>query len=446
MFDTSADRPSAEAWQSPADVMHGHLGEADASLQFAVAEGEQSVHSLSTADVTGILSAIDIAHARTEALMACVVAEALERGLHTVTGLSARDWATKRCPWMGPHAVGDLVTVAQALRDPALVEVARDVTQMRLSVRRAASVLRSLDRIRPVLDAPEYDQARSLLVDTAKRSRFTDRDLKRASDFLLSKVLPERDHESQAGAARELRGVNESSLADGSIVRFIVTCDAEGAAVFRAVLNSPLAAPRPRKKGNRAFDATGGSEHSSCDHHGGDHHGGDKDDRSATQRRYDGLITVLRRGVAGGDHTPTTPKATVQVTIDWDVLAQQLSGTGITSTGDVLSPETARKIACDAELVPLVLGTDNEILNIGRARRLVTRGQRRALEHRDKDCTFPGCSAPAPWCDAHHVIHWSRGGRSDLSNYALLCGRHHTLVHDRDLMAAVTATGVRWHV
>ncbi|MGB6005139.1 MAG: HNH endonuclease [Ornithinimicrobium sp.] len=53
---------------------------------------------------------------------------------------------------------------------------------------------------------------------------------------------------------------------------------------------------------------------------------------------------------------------------------------------------------------------------------------------------------PAPWCEAHHVIHWSRGGPSDIDNYALLCGRHHTLVHDRDLTATITTTSIRWHL
>lgn len=445
MFDKRSGQSAADAWKSPADVTHGHVRDADASIRLAMAKSEDSAHALSTSDVTHLLSAIDIVHARAEALTVDVLAEALDRGLHTVSGLSARDWVTKRCPWMGPHTVGDLVTVAQAQRDPVHAQVTQDVTRMRLSVRRAAAVIRSLDRIRPVLDEPEYDQAKSLLMDTARQSRFTDRDLRRASDFLLSKVLPERDHESRAQAAREMRGVHESSLGDGSLVRFIVTCDAEGAAIFRAVMTSPLAAPQRHDEGNATAGDPERQEHTRGDNDE-DHTTGDTDERSATQRRYDALITVFRRGIAGGQHTPTTPKATVQITINWDVLAQQLGGTGLSSTGDVLSPETVRKIACDADLVPSVLGTHNEILNMGRTRRLVTPSQRRFLEHRDRHCTFPGCSTPAPWCDAHHVIHWSRGGPSDVENYALLCGRHHTLVHDRDHVADVIATGVRWHV
>ncbi|MEO7753356.1 MAG: HNH endonuclease [Terracoccus sp.] len=52
---------------------------------------------------------------------------------------------------------------------------------------------------------------------------------------------------------------------------------------------------------------------------------------------------------------------------------------------------------------------------------------------------------PATWCDAHHLTHWARGGPSSLRNAALLCPRHHTRVHDHDLTATVTATGVTWH-
>ncbi|MGB3257482.1 MAG: DUF222 domain-containing protein, partial [Ornithinimicrobium sp.] len=157
-------------------------------------------------------------------------------------------------------------------------------------------------------------------------------------------------------------------------------------------------------------------------------------------------VTVLKRGIAGGESAPTCATATVVITIAWDLLHHAFTGTGTSATGDVVSPATVRKMACDADLIPVVLGTDREILDQGRTRRLVTPGQRRALHHRDGGCTYPGCTTPAPWCDAHHVVHWSHGGRSDLSNYALLCGRHHTLVHARDLTATVHPTSVTWHL
>jgi hypothetical protein len=103
-----------------------------------------------------------------------------------------------------------------------------------------------------------------------------------------------------------------------------------------------------------------------------------------------------------------------------------------------------RRLACDAEIIPAVLGTPSEILDLGRATRLFTPTQTRALTLRDRHCTFPRCDIPAFWCDAHHITHWSDGGPTNLDNAALLCGRHHTIVHRDRLTAAVTPNGVRW--
>ena len=226
---------------------------------------------------------------------------------------------------------------------------------------------------------------------------------------------------------------------------------------------SPLAAPASRKE----QDATG-----------------EVDSRTAGQRRYDAFLTTLRRGVAGSQGQPTTPKAQLMVTVPLDALCEELgqagdgsglggdendrgdgagrdgtgcradagSGAGAGSGADAgrtvhggfLSAGQVRQLACEADLIPAVLGSQGQILDLGQARRLVTPGQRRALAHRDQGCTFPGCSVPATWCDAHHVVHWAHGGPSDLSNYALLCPRHHTWVHQHNATADVDPTGVRW--
>ena len=81
---------------------------------------------------------------------------------------------------------------------------------------------------------------------------------------------------------------------------------------------------------------------------------------------------------------------------------------------------------------------------LAEAVRTVTPHQRRALLARDGGCPIPGCTAQAAWLDGHHVTAWSAGGASDLDNYALLCERHHTWVHERNLTAVVTAHGVLW--
>lgn len=85
-------------------------------------------------------------------------------------------------------------------------------------------------------------------------------------------------------------------------------------------------------------------------------------------------------------------------------------------------------LACDGRLVRQVMDADSVVLDQGRAVRLFTRAQRRALITRDRGCAFPGCDIPAGWCEAHHLTYWSRGGDSDLDNGILLCRHHHTVI------------------
>lgn len=119
------------------------------------------------------------------------------------------------------------------------------------------------------------------------------------------------------------------------------------------------------------------------------------------------------------------------------------SGTGnFVFTGPVAAA-TLRKIACDADIIPAVLGTHGEILDLGRKTRLFTPAQRLALIARDQGCTFPNCTIPAPWCEAHHITYWSNGGPTAASNGALLCSAHHHLVH-KELWTITSRHGTPW--
>jgi hypothetical protein len=96
-----------------------------------------------------------------------------------------------------------------------------------------------------------------------------------------------------------------------------------------------------------------------------------------------------------------------------------------------ISPEAARRIACDSMIIPVVLGSRSEPLDIGRASRTVPLGMRRAVELRDVHCRFPGCDRPAKWCEAHHVRWWKRDeGPTELDNIVLTCKFHHVRVHE----------------
>ncbi|MGW4337554.1 HNH endonuclease signature motif containing protein, partial [Rhodococcus koreensis] len=77
----------------------------------------------------------------------------------------------------------------------------------------------------------------------------------------------------------------------------------------------------------------------------------------------------------------------------------------------------------------VILDDHGAPLDVGLTSRTATRKQRRALAVRDGGCAFPGCGAPASWCEAHHAVHWVNGGLTDMDNLVLLCGFHHRLIH-----------------
>jgi hypothetical protein len=115
--------------------------------------------------------------------------------------------------------------------------------------------------------------------------------------------------------------------------------------------------------------------------------------------------------------------------------ATRRPGCGTLGTGVAITAEAVRRIACDAAIIPIVLGSQSEPLDIGRATRTIPTGIRRAVAARDIGCIHPGCSAPAAWCQTHHVQHWADGGPTALHNLVLLCHRHHWIVHHE-----------RWHI
>jgi hypothetical protein len=104
-------------------------------------------------------------------------------------------------------------------------------------------------------------------------------------------------------------------------------------------------------------------------------------------------------------------------------------GSRFDHTGPV-GAETARRLGCDASVTRVVTRGRSEPLDVGRQTPVVSAAMRRALVVRDGGCAFPACDRPPPWTDAHHVVHWARGGRTALSNLVLLCRPHHRVVHE----------------
>ncbi len=119
----------------------------------------------------------------------------------------------------------------------------------------------------------------------------------------------------------------------------------------------------------------------------------------------------------------------VLVKIDLDALLTGLGVAGL-DTGVAITAGEARRLACNAGLIPAVLDGDSRPLDLGRSHRLHNRTQRRALALVHDTCAVAGCQRPFAWCEIHHPQLWSRGGRTDLGNGLPLCGHHHRRAHD----------------
>ncbi|MEP9383267.1 HNH endonuclease signature motif containing protein [Nocardioides cheoyonin] len=138
-------------------------------------------------------------------------------------------------------------------------------------------------------------------------------------------------------------------------------------------------------------------------------------------------IDPARLPAHGGDAT------TVVVTVGLDRLRTDLTGAGLGVAdlgGEKITAAEARRLACTAKILPAVLDGRSEPLDLGRAKRLFTPAQRKALRLRDRRCRAEGCTVPAAWTDAHHLDPWSRGGTTDLDNGVLFCHHHHRCAHD----------------
>ena len=154
-------------------------------------------------------------------------------------------------------------------------------------------------------------------------------------------------------------------------------------------------------------------------------------------RQADALVALAERFLAlppGEDETlHTADRYQVTVHVSAETLRE---GAAIdpndppeTEDGSVIAAETARRLGCDAAVVPLLETAEGEPLALGRKTRTISPALRRALKRRDGGCRFPGCTHTR-FVDGHHIRHWADGGETNLDNLVLLCRRHHTLLHE----------------
>jgi hypothetical protein len=120
--------------------------------------------------------------------------------------------------------------------------------------------------------------------------------------------------------------------------------------------------------------------------------------------------------------------ATIVVTMTLETLLGEDHAATL-DTGERITAGEVRRLACEAQIIPMVLGHSSEVLDLGRSRPFHTRAQRIAIAHRDHTCTAVGCDWPASMCHVHHDIPWARGSPTTVDDARLLCPRHHGYAH-----------------
>jgi hypothetical protein len=154
--------------------------------------------------------------------------------------------------------------------------------------------------------------------------------------------------------------------------------------------------------------------------------------RTLAQRRADALVTIAEHYL-GCERDHGRPCRTLDLVMSAEVFTaaeatDRMTGRCSLEGVGPVARETAMRIACDASIARAVIDGMSEVLNLGRRTPAVSPVQRRAVLLRDETCLL--CDRPGKWCDVHHLVPYSEGGRTDLDNLVLLCRRHHVIVHE----------------
>ncbi len=244
----------------------------------------------------------------------------------------------------------------------------------------------------------DREEAEASLVEHAKR--YTAPGLAKVGRRIHDHLDPDGPAPSEHENEKPRRELSLHTGTDGRL-NFSGSFDSETGTLFSEIL-SPLAKPRPAENGT-------------------------PDQRSVSERNGYALAEALNL-IADSGKLPIqgAERPHLTITMTWDMLRDRL-GVAYPYSGAPISPEGVRRLACDADIIPMVLGSDSVPLDVGRNERLITPALRKALIARDEGCAR--CGRPPRWTRGHHICHWADGGATCLENCVLLCDRCHRLVH-----------------
>ncbi|MBI4900686.1 MAG: DUF222 domain-containing protein, partial [Actinobacteria bacterium] len=368
------------------------------------------------------------AERRVSALRTVLVGEAEEAGsAMRVRRTPLRDWLAgsgQQSPRQGAAAVWKARELE--LR-PRVQEAA---TTGRISLDQASAINQALNGLPADLDRDQRRLAETLILDAAAHTP-AER-LRSMSEKLVAQVAPSHtETPGQRGARLEARDARARAR---RCLRF--GAEADGSVDFSGSL--PVLDGRQLQQ---VVQAIADRDYRSAK----DTHDRRRLLETPQQRLADALSTLVvaaqsveNTGSSPADGAgPGLPAAALQVmvVVPYEGLLDRACDRGVLMDGTPVSPGELRMRACDADLVPVVLGTGSTVLDVGRRHRLAPPGLRLAVALRDGGCAFPGCTTPMWHCDVHHVVPWQLGGATSLGNLVALCRSHHGLIEPSPLSA-----------
>ncbi|HET7799687.1 MAG TPA: DUF222 domain-containing protein, partial [Humibacillus xanthopallidus] len=293
-----------------------------------------------------------------QAISAITAREAHSRGLGAEDGLSQVDWLRAQAPTLEAREAPSIAKVAAAMNEPRWSALAGKVASGATQIGQAATIVRFHHDLARIADAEHLDAIVAAMVETS--DVLTAQELARLAALGRASLKPPAEIEDEERAKRAGRSFKKIGETAG-FIDYLLRLDPEAAAIVEAAID-PLARPRP--------DLDWGGDEK-------------EDPRRPETRRADALLEIIGRGVSAPEGVTRTPRTQLVVTVSFEVLYEGLRGAGLCDNDTVLSPGAVRRMACEASIIPTVLGGRSEVLDQGYEERFFTRAQRRALTRRD---------------------------------------------------------------
>ncbi|MGW5364190.1 DUF222 domain-containing protein [Actinopolymorpha pittospori] len=389
----------------------------------------------------GAMRQIAICEAKLASLRLSLTRQAELNEVRKLTGAANAAGWVRQVTRTGRREASVSVRLAKAL-DQTLRATGCALGEGEISLGQAQVIERAIRRLPNDVDADVRAEVEAFLLDSAQALDVDDLD--RAGKHLYEVIAPEdaerrigKQLEEQERRARENRTLSFGPIRDGVGTVFL-RLDLPTLAVLQALLD-PLARPRPsgpdgpdlrssERRNADAFAELLSQAQAAVDAP----NRGSVRPRLTVTMSYDGLVNKVGCATLNSVLTDSGPAHLKVKSYSDEDGSGGREVIGYRITGPPLSATLVRQLACDAEIIPAVLGGDGAVLDLGRGTRLFTSSQRHALAERDGYfCHFPGCRRPEKWTEAHHIDHWIDGGATDLNNGVLLCQHHHTLIHTK---------------